>query len=419
MARGPGAHRGPHRLAGPRRRPAPPPAGAEGAGAEGISADFTFATAEDQWQHDALAELTDDLVALRDPDGLVQDVERRLAFAESVEERTLTGERARSRWEACLASLSDPAVSPAYAGLELRPQLGLLPLGPDPESGLLEFAHVQTGDEPLRDPRTGALAFGPSSSLVFVLVPGGTALIGAQSEDPDAPAYDPLARDNEGPPREFSLAPYFISKYEMTQHQWSHFTGQNPSVYTVGEDFDQRTVTGANPVEQVSWEDCELILGRLGLRLPTEVQWEFAARGGTGTPWWNGARRDSIRGAANLADQAAARAGATWTHIADWPDYDDGFAVHAPVDALAPNPFGLHHVQGNLLEWCSDHYLPGYAGEFREGDAERLTDPSGLRTLRGGSYYHAALHARTSYRNPTTADKRFQYVGVRPVRALD
>jgi formylglycine-generating enzyme required for sulfatase activity len=93
--------------------------------------------------------------------------------------------------------------------------------------------------------------------------------------------------------------------------------------------------------------------------------------------------------------------------VADWPTLDDGHAVHAPVDAFGPNPFGLYGVTGNVWEWCREPYAPGYGG-----------DPTELRTSRGGSFQHAAALAQSSYRNPTAADLRTASLGVRPARPL-
>ena len=88
----------------------------------------------------------------------------------------------------------------------------------------------------------------------------------------------------------------------MTQGQWLRLVGKNPSGYVPGSNFGGKVVILANPVEQVSWDDCDLWLGRLGLILPTEAQWEYAARGGTTTPWWTGLGKDGLAKAANLAD---------------------------------------------------------------------------------------------------------------------
>jgi formylglycine-generating enzyme required for sulfatase activity len=108
-----------------------------------------------------------------------------------------------------------------------------------------------------------------------------------------------------------------------------------------------------------------------------------------------------LRGAANLADQTAAKAGATWTAIRDWPELEDGYVVHAPVDALRANAWGLHHVHGNLWEWCRDLY-----------------ESSGYRVYRGGGFRYAARLARASNRGNNTPTIRSPDLGVRPSRLI-
>src|SRR6185436_2912796 len=115
------------------------------------------------------------------------------------------------------------------------------------------------------------------------------------------------------------LSPYFISKYEMTQAQWMRAAARNPSVYKPPYEF---APTLSHPVEQVSWLDCVEVLGRVGLTLPSEAQWERGARGSTSTIWWTGAERESLRRKVNIADQTAKRAGAPWGDINDWPDLE-------------------------------------------------------------------------------------------------
>jgi formylglycine-generating enzyme required for sulfatase activity len=158
----------------------------------------------------------------------------------------------------------------------------------------------------------------------------------------------------------------------------------------------------------VSWHDCREVLARLALDLPSEAQWEYAARAGSADPWWTGPERESLRGRANLADQSAREISATWPAIADWPDLRDGHGIHAPVDALEPNPFGLFHTAGNLWEWCRDPYAFGYG-----------SPPSDCGVTRGGSFQHDAGMARCSYRNPPSPDLVAMCLGLRPVRALD
>jgi formylglycine-generating enzyme required for sulfatase activity len=153
--------------------------------------------------------------------------------------------------------------------------------------------------------------------------------------------------------------------------------------------------------------------------LPTEAQWEYAARAGTTTPWWTGQLRESLIDAANLADQAAQRAGAVWPAIADWPDLDDGYWSHAPVDTLRANPWGLHHVHGNVHEWCRDwitfyEKAPAPDDGLRDGDASTTTG----RTIRGGSHVRSADEARVSYRLGTSPTARTADNGVRAARRV-
>ena len=135
------------------------------------------------------------------------------------------------------------ARQPAYGGLELRPQLGLVPLGLDPHSGLWEFGHFgASGHIAKRDQETGKLRVDAETGLVFVLLPGGEFLFGAQSEDPEGPQYDASARPHEGPLEHVVLAPFFLSKFEMTQAQWTRVAGTNPSYWADGDSFGGRSI---------------------------------------------------------------------------------------------------------------------------------------------------------------------------------
>jgi formylglycine-generating enzyme required for sulfatase activity len=380
---------------------------------------WTFANAEDRWQHGVQQELVEHLTSLTSPgDGLLADVERRLEFARTVEPRTVSGDDARARWAEAIIAISDPNTCPMYAGLKLSPQLGLLPIGRDPNSGLWEFVYVQAGAAPQRNASNGVLTLQDDSGIVFVLLPGGTFAMGAQAADPNRPNFDPKARDNELPVSEVTLDAFFMSKYEMTQGQWLGFTGNNPSVYAPGKSLDGKTRTLANPVEQVSWAECEQVLTRLDLVLPTEAQWEYAARAGTTTPWSTGVTRETLKGAANLADQAAQRAGANWPGIAEWPEFDDGYAVDSPVDALQANPFGLHNMHGNVWEWCRDVYAPNYEEALTGGEGERTSGDDRWRVSRGGSFYHSSDFARSACRNNAALGTRANHIGVRPARKL-
>ncbi len=373
---------------------------------------------EARWWNNQLTKLIDGLETLEREllaeQGMSSEhgwsVPRRLAFAERLRDGYAPGGEYAVAWEEAL-----PAIGEAYPGLALRPQLGLVPIGPDSLTGLWEFAHFQTGEIPRRDEQ-GKLTLTEETGLVFVLLPGATFTMGAQKSNPAGPNYDPLAEYDEGPVNEVKLSSFFLSKYEMTQGQWLRFTGSNPSEHPPGH------IPGGlgdllHPVEKVSWYDCDETLSRLGLLLPTEAQWEYAARAGTSTPWWTGERRESLRGSTNLADRSAKVAGAPWSTPEDWPDLDDGYAVHGPVNAFGTNPFGLHNVQGNVFEWCrggdADYKIPA-----REGDGGR-GGTYAYRMYRGGGFNETASHARSACRRGDVPVFLSHWLGLRPARAIE
>jgi len=169
-------------------------------------------------------------------------------------------------------------------------------------------------------------------------------------------------------------------------------------------------------VEDVSWLDCSLVLGRLGLELPTEAQWEFAARAGTTTPWYTGPERESVDGAANLADQTCKRnSGPTTIQYEDW--LDDGFTVHAPVGSFRPNAWGFYDMIGNVSEWCLDRF-GHYEGPVAPGSGERLNAEANERVYRGGGFGNNADAARSSARLSYPPENRKISIGVRPARKL-
>jgi formylglycine-generating enzyme required for sulfatase activity len=272
----------------------------------GALAELDPARAQDieaQWHHEALSALVDGLQSFFEPEhGTYADVERQFDFALTIEERSRTGAEASARWREALDAIASTAVCPSYRGLRITPQLGLLPLGQDPESGLWAFAHLQSGAPPERDDG-GRFVPHEDSGLVLVLLPGGTFTKGSQRDDAAAPNYDPSSRPTEQPMQQVELDPVFMSKYEVTQAQWLRIAGVNPSWFPseIYEIPAERPLL--HPVEQVSWNDCAEMLGRWSLVLPTAAQWEYACRAGTTSPWWTGTERESLAGAANHADK--------------------------------------------------------------------------------------------------------------------
>ncbi|MFI5403648.1 MAG: formylglycine-generating enzyme family protein, partial [Planctomycetota bacterium] len=315
----------------------------------------------------------------------------------------------RAEWEATIAGI---AASPKYAGLRIKPQIGLVPLGPDPASGLFEFAHLGSGEVPLRDPGTGRLVLGDRFAIILVLVPGGTFRMGAQSTDPGAPNFDPQAEDDESPVHEVTLSPYFLAKHECTQAQWEAMSGARPSAYHPGHRHLGKWLTPRNPVETVSWDECMAWLPRWHLTLPTEAQWECACRAGTYTPWWCGPEVGALEKVANLADQTCKNGfgQATWRYEA----WDDGWMATAPVGSFAANPFGFFDVHGNVWEWCSDLYV--------DYTAAAVTDPKprgpGSHVHRGGAWNFPSPRARSAHRNTTAPHLQSDRLGFRPARSV-
>lgn len=217
-----------------------------------------------------------------------------------------------------------------------------------------------------------------------------------------------------------TLAPYFLSKYELTQGQWLRLVGRNPSQYGPGTQFGDKATDLRHPVEQVSWEDCvgeRGWIGRLGLELPTEAQWEYGCRAGTTTPWWTGAEKETLATGGNVADAyCKANGGPPQWSCEAW---SDEYTVHAPVGSFAANAFGLHDTLGNVFEWCRDGSTAYATTNWRKDDGLRDAGPSPRhRVNRGGSFADDASGARSAFRNRYTPEYRLIYLGVRPSRRV-
>jgi len=308
------------------------------------------------------------------------------------------------------------AANARYHGLELAPQLGLAPLGPDPRSTLEEFAHVDSGAIPRRDDR-GELVRDGSTAIVFVLLPAGEFELGCElpsdARPLGSPNVDPWCGRWDGPPKHVALDAFFLSKFELTRGQFTRHEGADPSSLNASEDFAPTDFERA-PVETISWDTALRFAHELDLELPTEAQWEFGARAGTTTVFYTGDDVASLQGHANVADKTAAESGANFPCELT---LDDGFVALAPVGSLAPNPFGLHDVYGNVMEWCFDSWEDLAQVEARAGDGRFLgAEPS--RVQRGGSFSHSPTNCRSASRNGTMPAYVSPVWGVRLARPL-
>ncbi|MEM7309201.1 MAG: bifunctional serine/threonine-protein kinase/formylglycine-generating enzyme family protein [Planctomycetota bacterium] len=334
----------------------------------------------------------DQVRGVETPYGYGWGIARRLALAEELARGFARDGALRRQWELEAAEILGRGRYSDLAAIE--PQVGLVPLGLDPESRLWEFWHVASGTRPERV--DGRLVVTEETGLVFVLLHGADFSMGAEL-DPARPNYDPLAEADEGPLHLVSLGPFFLSKYELTQGQWLRLSGENPSAYPP-PDFGADLT---HPVEQVSWIEGDEVLRWFGLRLPTEAEWELGARGGARTPWCFGQRED-LAGKVNLRMEGA-------------PDFG---GLLAPVDALAANRFGLFHIHGNVAELCKDRF-----GNYRDFPAlgpHGLRDVPGpkKRVIRGGHWLAGPDEARLSYRNMEMPGDKEWRVGIRPARSL-
>ena len=344
-------------------------------------------------------------------------IEERIRRIRETQERTLDSELARARWREACASIADRVRSPRYGGLMIEPQYGLLPLQPN-ERGLWEFAYLLTGFEPASlPPRVGVRA---EDALTLVLLPGGTFQMGAQKSSEYEPQFDPYAQTHEAPVHSVELAPFFISKFEMTQAQWLRIADDEPSRWGANE------LGWANsrvhPVEQVTWDDCNNWLTRMGLEIPTEAQWEYSTRGGTHTVWpvADVADRPRLRFHANLSDEYLRDHSTASNYIIE--PWSDGYTVHAPVGTFAPDNFGLHDTLGNVQEWCRDGFSM-YTTELN-ADPDGYIPPSPERPLpriiRGGSWDGDAVnYCRSAARTEGTRGMATFNLGVRPALRLE
>ena len=369
-----------------------------------------------RWWHEQLTDLIERMHAFSsdDPFGrTVVSIERRIEEAARI--GRISVEESGAAWREAIASIADREDCPHYDGLVLDPAVGLVPIGKDPSSGLWEFWDVSTGERPVRD-ATGRAVVSDHTGVVFVLLPGGDFLMGSQNSDPQRPNYDPHHIEDEATKRgelvPCDIEPFFISKYEITQGQWMRLMGNNPSYSLPGIRYVGREITISHPVEQINWDEAYEAARRVGARLPTEEEWEYACRAGTRTPWYCGDDPSVLDRYANLADSYAARhsTGLGWHFDME---LDDDHYTHAPVGTYRANAFGLHDTLGNVQEFCDSEYMPfhGYRGKVGN-------HPEDAYVIRGGALFDGPQFARASARRMSTMGNTFHVTGLRPARSI-
>jgi formylglycine-generating enzyme required for sulfatase activity len=223
---------------------------------------------------------------------------------------------------------------------------------------------------------------GEDFGIQMVFVQGGTFTMGCTFEQGSDCSSD------EKPSHSVTLSDYYIGKFEVTQKQWRVIMGSDPpELYFKGCDDC--------PVERVSWNDAQEFITKLNsktgktYRLPTEAEWEYAARGGSKSVGYKYSGSNNI-------DEVA------------WYSDNSGSKTH-PVGQKKANELGIYDMSGNVWEWCSD-WFKGYPG------SSGVTDYTGsYRVNRGGSWNRSAINCRSANRSGGTPDNRSSSIGFRLV----
>ena len=207
--------------------------------------------------------------------------------------------------------------------------------------------------------------------------------------------------DDESPIHEVTLGDFYIGRFEVTQKLWKQVMGNNPSYFKDCDDC---------PVEQVSWNDIQTFIRKLNdlypdrnYRLPTEAEWEYAARGG-GQQVLFGNGKD-------VADPGEMNFDASASHKKSYSVAGTYRQKTVPVGSLnTPNALGLQDMSGNVWEWCSDWY-----GSYPSGTLTNPTGPSSgsFRVIRGGSWNNLTSYCRVSSRVSGSPDYRSLVWGFR------
>lgn len=225
-------------------------------------------------------------------------------------------------------------------------------------------------------------------------VEGGTFTMGKISGDTHAV-------DNESPQHRVRVNSFMIGTYEVTQEQWKWVMGSNPSHFTG---------SGRLPVENVSWDDCQKFLKELNrkrtqidaslanavFRLPTEAEWEFAARGGT-------RQKSNIYSTSDYISNVG------------WYERNSSKRTHS-VGKKSANELGIYDMTGNVWEWCSDWY-GYYSTAFQDNPQGPKTGSN--RVIRGGAWNSEAKYCRVTYRGGNNTTVCHNYNGLRLILQFD
>ena len=266
----------------------------------------------------------------------------------------------------------------------------------------------------------------PQAPEGMVLIPAGTFMMGSEDGDSD-----------EKPAHEVYVKAFYLDQYEVTvakfeafvnatsykteaekegwSYAWTGTTWEKKNGVTWKHDAEGKLIGSAlknHPVIHVSWNDAKAYAQWAKKRLPTEAEWEYAARSGSKGykyAWGNG---DPVaRKGGNIADKALKRKYPKWSW-AICEGYDDSYVFTAPVGSFDPNEFQLYDMTGNVWEWCDDWYDEKYYAQ-RVRDNPKGPASGTLRVLRGGSWVNLPQNIRCAYRHWDSPTLQVNIVGIR------
>lgn len=232
----------------------------------------------------------------------------------------------------------------------------------------------------------------------MVSIPAGNFMMGC------AHGRDGSCGSDETPPHKVQLRGFELGKTEVTQAQWQAVMGSNPSRF--------KDCGDTCPVEQVSWDDVQTFIQKLNAqtgksyRLPSEAEWEYAARAGSNStyPWGQEASHEYANYGTDECCAGLAQGRDKWVNT-------------APVGSFPANGFGLHDMIGNVWEWVQDSYHGNYKDAPIDGSAWEGSRAD-ARVLRGGSWDSNPQYVRAANRNFIAASFRINVIGFRLARTL-
>jgi formylglycine-generating enzyme required for sulfatase activity len=251
----------------------------------------------------------------------------------------------------------------------------------------------------------------------MVVIPAGEFVMGSSQKE--------SGHTDEKPQHKVSFANNFaVSKTEVTFDQWDACTAAGRCPKADDDGYGR----GNYPAINVSWQDAHGYVAWLSetsgqkYRLLSESEFEYAARGGTTTPWFWGEAEASWGSSkacdySNTHDEAGKEAHPmyVWSHH----KCNDGYGENAPTGQYKPNPFGLHDTTGNVREWVEDCHREGYTGAPTDGSVRAHSGACEKRVVRGGAWVDGASTVRSAYRYAEAEDFRNYQVGFRVARDLE